>query len=163
MSCRKFDRQLPEWIAGKLDPRGSAFMAAHSAGCTKCARLADRERALHLQFSEAPAPASRDLWPDIARAVRTGSAPIKRGSPLLPALGGAMATVGAVAVLLSLHGQPSQMPGSEGASRRVDEQHVARLVTAIQEMPDNELDRFVADTGRERSVQTKLLLGREGN
>lgn len=67
MNCRKFEKNLADYISGRLNPAETALMSAHSEACPVCARAEQGERRLSARFALVPeAPAVSDLWPRLA-------------------------------------------------------------------------------------------------
>ena len=77
ISCRKFEEELPDYIAGRLNPVVSAKMLAHSQKCQTCAQAEQTERALRIRFANAPLITEiPDLLPNLKSALK--SAPKSR-------------------------------------------------------------------------------------
>ena len=53
MNCALFERQVPHWISGELDPSTSVAMDAHSIECAGCKALTVFERETRALIHEA--------------------------------------------------------------------------------------------------------------
>jgi hypothetical protein len=76
MNCRRFERDLPDWAAGRLPSVASDQMSAHSTACESCARMADAERSLRSAWRELPSLGETpDIWPQLAARISTSTEP----------------------------------------------------------------------------------------
>jgi hypothetical protein len=174
MNCRNFDRDLPDWIAGRLSAEQTGRMLNHHVGCPQCRRAAAAERAMRQRLEDLPLPA---LKPEIGARLAQRLA-VEHSRPSIfslrrPdwALGGAVAAVGLLFALLLAsppHQRPVHLPptgihvfvnADEGAS--VDESLIVQKISEFQQLPDAESEDFISNAEHRRLAQRTVLL-REG-
>ncbi|MDW8207910.1 MAG: zf-HC2 domain-containing protein, partial [Chloroherpetonaceae bacterium] len=67
MNCREFEREIADYVAGRLNPVDANRMLAHADACASCRTLEQEERALRQRFAGAPeVTLSTDLWAKLA-------------------------------------------------------------------------------------------------
>jgi anti-sigma factor RsiW len=175
MNCKSFERDLSDWIAGRLPDTVAARMTAHTAACEACSRQAEGERTLRAAWRELPplgeAP---DLWPQLAarisepREVRAGRPAWLRWLPEIgPSLKYGLAGVAAAMALATvvMSRPPANMtntgPAQPPIVRNVpqaDEGDVIRLVSDRQAtLPEAEGDLRIMGTARYREAERYAL------
>lgn len=63
MTCKRFQRDLPDWVTGRLDPQRQGEMEAHRAQCVTCSQQECEERALDVAWQNLPTPPTPNLLP----------------------------------------------------------------------------------------------------
>lgn len=176
INCRRFENDLPEWIAGRLPTCVAEQMQAHSTACELCGRMADGEKSLRMAWRELPplveAP---DLWPRLAARISEPRDAGRSRAPWLawlpewgPSLRYGLAGVGVALALATVVMSRSPLTpahltdngaGSNRPGRSVDESHVIQFVADRQALPfaDGDLAIDVDRTPRYRQAERYVL------
>lgn len=172
MNCRRFERDLADWLGGRLPALFALQMQAHAAGCAACSRLAEGERSLRTAWRELPPVGEApDLWPQLAARIaepRENRAVRSPWFAWLPEIGpslrygvaGAAAALVLATVVMTHLPMPIDHSVAVGpvASAPADENHVIQLVSDRQStLPEAEGDLRIIGTARYREAERYAL------
>ncbi len=157
MRCRSFERDVGEWLRGRLSEKEASAMQSHAETCRRCAETLRVERALRKQAARLPVPGlQRDLWPELATRIQSPAAERPRArlrGLRLAAVAASLAVVGAIAYLAAGRLQPHTMAQME------DEMRVVRLMAEASPAVVSEQDNGIYDLQQRRQAQRLVLVG----
>ena len=163
MNCKEFERDLADWVAGRLPGERILPMESHRIACPACARAEAAERQLRALWRDLPAlPEAPDIWPRLGARLRAPAPAPRSGWASRRVLQGALATallLWALFWMRPLSGPPQTAPGD--GPPVVDEARVVRLVAEMQRLPAFDTDPLLRETGLPWLAKRPLRTGNE--
>ena len=104
MKCKQFERELPDWISGRLGSTAQSEMQLHSGDCRACAATEAKERMMVARMQSIAAPANvPNLWGRIEDRIAQPSRRAKFAFNRMFVYGGALALAACALFMFSVN------------------------------------------------------------